>query len=51
MVELWRDMLNNLVERLNKRSIYLTMISKLRIAGQHEAYIDTTHETNPETLS
>jgi hypothetical protein len=50
MVELWVSQLNNLKERLTKRSIYLTMISKLRIAGEHEAFIDTTHETNPETL-
>jgi hypothetical protein len=50
MVELWKGTLDSLVTRLNRRGIYLTMISKLRISGEHEAYIDTTHETNPETL-
>jgi len=50
LLELWSESLEKLVTRISRRGIYLTMISKLRIAGEHEAYIDTTHETNPETL-
>jgi hypothetical protein len=46
LVELWKNSLDSLVTRLNRRGIYLTMISKLRINGEHEAYIDTTHETD-----
>lgn len=50
MVELWKTSLSKLVGRLKERGIYLSMISKLRIAGQREVYIDASHETNPETL-
>lgn len=50
MVELWCNSLDNLVNRLRERSISLTMISKLRIAGEREAYIDASHETSPDHL-
>ena len=50
-VELWKESLGNLVEDLKRRGIYLSMISKVRIAGQHEAFVDSSKETNPETLS
>lgn len=50
MIELWETNLDKLVGRLKQKGIYLSMISKLRIAGQREAYIDASHETNPETI-
>lgn len=50
-VELWKESLGNLVDDLRKRGITLAMISKVRESGQHEAFIDSTKETNPETLS
>ncbi len=50
MVELWKHTLDKLVGRLKQRGIYLSMISKLRISGQREVYIDASNETNPETL-
>ncbi len=50
-VELWKLSLGQLVEDLKRRGIYLSMISKVRIAGEHEAWVDGHHETNPETLS
>lgn len=50
-VELWKESLSNLVDDLKKRGIYLSMISKVRAAGDHEAYVDSNKETNPETLS
>jgi hypothetical protein len=50
MVELWKNSLDKLVSRLKQRGIYLSMITKLRISGQREVYIDASHETNPETL-
>jgi hypothetical protein len=49
-VELWKESLGNLVEDLKRRGIYLSMISKTRAAGEHEAFIDSSKETNPETL-
>lgn len=50
LVELWAKSLEKLVGRLNRRGMYLTMVSKLRIAGEREAYIDASHETNPEFI-
>lgn len=50
MVELWKNTLKTLINRFDKRGMTITMIAKLRIAGEHEAFIDTTHETNPEHL-
>lgn len=49
-IQLWRGSLTTLVARLNRRGMYLMMISKLRINGEHEVYIDTTHETDIEKL-
>jgi hypothetical protein len=50
-VELWKESLNNLVDQLKSRGITLAVISKVRESGQHEAFIDSSKETNPETLS
>lgn len=50
MVELHKRALDNCVGSIEKRGIMLTMISKIRIAGQHEAFIDSTHETRVEEL-
>lgn len=50
-VELWKESLGNLVGQLKTRGITLAMISKVREAGEHEAFIDSNKETNPETLS
>jgi hypothetical protein len=50
MIELWKEALGTLVERLKKRGIYLSMITKIRISGEREVFIDANHETNPETL-
>jgi len=49
-VELWKESLGNLVDDLKRRGIYLSMISKVRAAGDHEAYVDSNKETDPETL-
>lgn len=50
-VELWKSSLGNLVEQLKSRGITLAVISKVRAAGEHEAFVDSTKETNPETLA
>ena len=50
MVELHRRALDNIVQCIEKRGIMLTNITKIRIAGQHEAYIDSTHETRLEEI-
>ncbi len=50
MVELWMKALGQLVGDLKSRGITLAMIAKVRIAGEHEAFVDSTHESNPETL-
>jgi hypothetical protein len=50
MVELWRNSLNDLVDQLKSRGITLAMIAKVRMAGEHEAFVDATKETNPEQL-
>jgi hypothetical protein len=51
IVELWKNSLGQLVEQLKSRGIILAMIAKVRMAGEHEAFIDANKETNPETLS
>jgi hypothetical protein len=50
-LELWKMSLDKLNEQLKNRGIILGSISKIRAAGEHEAFIDATKETNPETLS
>lgn len=50
MVELHKKALENCVQSIEKRGIMLTNISKIRIAGQHEAFIDSTHETRVEEI-
>ncbi len=50
MVELHKHALAGVVKGLERRGMYLTMISKVRMAGDHEAFIDSTHETNPEMI-
>lgn len=50
MVELHKRQIENIVEAIEKRGIMLTNINKLRIAGQHEAFIDATHETRVEEI-
>lgn len=49
-VELWKESLGNLVDQIKKRGITLAVIGKVREAGEHEAFIDSTKETNPEQL-
>lgn len=51
MVELWKLSLGQLVDGLKNRAITLAMISKVRIANEHESWVDSSHESNPETLS
>jgi len=50
MVELYKRTLDNCVQSIEKRGIMLTNITKVRIAGQHEAFIDSTHETRVEEI-
>jgi hypothetical protein len=50
MVEMHKRALDNLVQNLERRGIYLAMISKVRMAGDHEAFIDSTHETRLEEV-
>jgi len=50
MIELHKRTLENTVASIEKRGIMLTNISKIRIAGQHEVFIDTTHETKVDQL-
>lgn len=50
MIELWKNSLGQLVEQLKSRGITLAMIAKVRMSGEHEAFVDATKETNPERL-
>jgi hypothetical protein len=50
MIELHKKTLENAVSTIEKRGIMLTNISKIRIAGQHEVFIDSTHETRVDEL-
>jgi hypothetical protein len=50
LMEIWVKNLENLVEGLKKRGMYVVMASKVRIAGEHDAYIDTSEESNAETI-